>query len=144
MDKQSSERRKECWTKESVHMDLSHFAWLNVSFIFLRSGKCSVSCLTPRRWRRGRHYHEGGFRESGKGSGIQVQGLSSPTPLLWIKQSYNMVTCISLFNKQNHWIVTDLFYTCPLADRQMLSNLGRLRAEILIMEKKQLISKDVW
>lgn len=79
----------------------------------------------------------------GRALGFRIRDGPLPLPL-WIKQSYNTVTGISLFSKQNHWIVTDLFYTFPLADRQMLGNLGHLPAEILIIEKKKFTSKDVW
>lgn len=85
----------------------------------------------------------------GRALGSRIRDSPRSLPL-WIQQSYNTVTGVSLFNKKNHWIIIDFLYTFPLADRQMLGNPRHLPAEIAITEKKKrkekkrLTNKGVW
>lgn len=83
--------------------------------------------------------------ELGEDSGLQDHSFSKvincPCSLaLWIKQSYNALACLSLFNEQNRWISTTIS-SSPLFKRQMLGNLGYLTTEILVLEKEKSTAK---
>lgn len=135
MDKQSSERRKEVWTKGSVHTGLGH-CMTEHQLHLLKIWKCSGSCLAPGDEEEEDPIPRVALGKVGRALGSRIRDSPCSLPL-WIQQSYNTVTGISLFNKKNHWIIIDFLYTFPLADRQMLGNPGHLPAEIVITEKKR-------
>lgn len=114
----------------------------------LKIWKCSGSCLAPGDEEEEDPIPRVALGKVGRALGSRIRDSPCSLPL-WIQQSYNTVTGISLFNKKNHWIIIDFLYTFPLADRQMLGNPGHLPAEIVITEKKRkekkrLSNKDVW
>ena len=119
MYKQSSKKRKEYWTKSQFTWVSVTFTWLNLSFTILKSGKCPESCLIMGDLEEIDNVVRVALGEVGRALGFRIRDRPLPLPL-WTKQSCHTVACISVFNKQSHWLVTDLFYTSPLADSQIV------------------------